>query len=260
LEQSISRSQRPRRLLRMIRSELVVRFGLLRRVNPIGRSFGMDRGGPIDRHYIDAFIEQHRQDIRGVVLEAGGFTSYTERFGEGRVTRGEVLYPKPGFPDGTLVGDLVTGEGIPSGTFDCLILTQVFPFIYDLSAAVMTCHRVLKSDGVLLATMPGLSQVCGYDKDNWGDFWRFTDSAVMRLIGDVFGSANVTVETHGNVFVVCAFLHGLSAKDLAPHELSYRHPDYQLSITARAVKRTTQPAAGKATLQRPGASAMEILD
>lgn len=237
--QSILRSLRPRRLLGMIRSEAAVRLGLLRRVNPIGRSFGTDRGGPIDRHYIDAFIAQHRQNIRGVVLEAGGFTSYTKRFGEGRVTRGEVLYPKPGFPDGTLVGDLVTGEGIPSATFDCLILTQVFPFIYELSAAVMNCHRALKADGVLLATMPGISQICGYDRENWGDYWRFTDSAVMRLFGDVFGPGNITVETHGNVFVACAFLHGLSAKDLTPHELSYHDPDYQLSITVRAVKRAT---------------------
>jgi SAM-dependent methyltransferase len=240
--QSIRRYLRPRRLLAKISSELAVRLGLLRRVRPIGRSFGIERGGPIDRYYIDAFIARHRHDIRGVVLEAGGFTSYTERFGEDRVTRGEVLYPKPGFPDGTLVGDLVTGEGIPSDAFDCLILTQVFPFIYDLPAAVMTCHRALKPDGVLLATLPGISQIVGYDRENWGDFWRFTDGAVTRLFGDAFGPANVTVETHGNVFVACAFLHGLSAKDLTSAELSYHDPAFQLSITARAVKKTATDA------------------
>ena len=64
--------------------EQAVRVGLLRRVTPIGKCFGIDRGGPIDRYYIDGFIERHRHEIRGVVLEAGGFSSYTKRFGEDR--------------------------------------------------------------------------------------------------------------------------------------------------------------------------------
>jgi hypothetical protein len=39
-------------------------FGLLRWMSPISRSFGMDRGGPIDRYYIDSFLERHRADIK----------------------------------------------------------------------------------------------------------------------------------------------------------------------------------------------------
>src|SRR5512134_1109854 len=164
--QTIRRRLRPRRRLNEAGVALAVRFGLLRRVTPISRSFGMDRGGPIDRYYIDAFLERHRADIRGRVLEAGGFTNYTRRFGADRVTCGDILYPKPGFPDGTLVGDLTTGEGIPSDAFDCLIMTQVFFCIYDLAEVVATCQRALKPGGVLLATLPGISQICSYDRQN----------------------------------------------------------------------------------------------
>lgn len=233
---SLRRILRPRSRLATASDALRIRLGLLRRTKPIGQSFGIDRGGPIDRHYIDAFIARNRTDIKGTVLEAGGFTSYTQRFGDQRVTRAETLYPKPGFPDGTMVGDLVTGVGIPSVSFDCLIMTQVFPFIYDLQAAVANCHRSLKAGGVLLATMPGISQVSAYDKENWGDYWRFTDGAVARLFGDVFGAANVQVETYGNVLAACAFLHGLSAKDLSTRELDYHDDRFQLSISVRAVK------------------------
>jgi SAM-dependent methyltransferase len=234
--QTIRRRLRPRRRLNEASVALAVRFGLLRRVTPISRSFGMDRGGPIDRYYIDAFLERHRADIRGRVLEAGGFTNYTRRFGADRVMCGDILYPKPGFSDGTLVGDLATGEGIPSDAFDCLIMTQVFLCIYDLAAAVATCRRALKPGGVLLATVPGISQICSYDQQNWGDYWRFTDASAARLFGDAFGATNITVETRGNVLVACAFLHGLSAQDLTAAELDHHDPEYQLSIAVRAVR------------------------
>jgi SAM-dependent methyltransferase len=238
---AIRRRLRPRQRLAAASRELAVRLGLLRRVTPIGRAFGMDRGGPIDRHYIDAFLARHRADIRGAVLEAGGFTSYTRRFGEDRVRRADVLYPKPGFPDGTLVGDLVTGEGIPSARFDCLIMTQVLPFVYDLPAAVATCRRALKPGGVLLATLPGIAQISRYDAAHWGDYWRFTDAAAARLFGDAFGPEAVAVETHGNVLAACAYLHGLSARDLTAAELDHHDPDFQLSITVRAVRRPDAP-------------------
>jgi hypothetical protein len=49
--QTIRRRLRPRRRLNEATVALTVRFGLLRRLTPISRSFGMDRGEPIDRYY-----------------------------------------------------------------------------------------------------------------------------------------------------------------------------------------------------------------
>ena len=237
------------RLFRMLGFEMPVRFGSLRRVNPISRSFGIDRGKPIDRYYIEAFLEKHRHDIKGRVLEAGGYVNYTKQFGDDRVTHGDLLYPKVGHPDGTVIGDLATGSSIPSNVFDCLILTQVFPFIYDVKAAVAHSYRALKEGGVLLATLPGISQICRYDMEQWGDYWRFTDTSTHRLFGDVFQPENVSVEAYGNVLVACAFLHGLASRELTRRELDYKDPDYQLSIAVRAVKvpenRKIQPGSGQ---------------
>ncbi len=219
------------------------RFGSFRRLQPISRSFGMDRGKPVDRYYIESFLARHRGDIRGRVLEAGGFVSYTQKLGQGRVTRADVLYVKEGFPDATIVGDLATGRNIPEEAFDCIILTQVFPFIFDLPAAIAQTHRALRPGGVLLATLPGISQISRHDMEQWGDYWRVTDLAARRLFESVFGPENVAVGAHGNVLVACAFLQGLAMRDLHPEELAVDDPDYPLIITVRAVRPPSpQPA------------------
>src|SRR5205823_13182818 len=46
-----------------------VEWGDLRRVQPVSQYWGWDRGKPIDRHYIEGFLEAHRADVRGRVLE-----------------------------------------------------------------------------------------------------------------------------------------------------------------------------------------------
>ena len=47
----------------------------------------------------------------------------------------------------------------------------------------------------------------------------------------------ITVETHGNVLIASAFLHGLATSELKPYELDFNDPDYQVIITVRAVKK-----------------------
>ncbi|EFK95345.1 glycosyl transferase family 2 [sediment metagenome] len=140
-----------------------------------------------------------------------------------------------------MVGNLATGEGIPEAAFDCMIITQTYQMIYDVASAVFWTYSALKPSGILLATLPGISQISRYDMDRWGDYWRFTDTSARRLFYDVFGEENVTIETYGNVLTAIAFLHGLSAKELRKKELSYHDPDYQLLITVRAVKARTAP-------------------
>jgi SAM-dependent methyltransferase len=217
------------------RRQARVRWGNLRRRHPFSRKFGFDRGQPIDRYYIEAFLAAQAADIRGRVLEIGA-AEYTRRFGGARVTQSDVLHAAPGNPLATLVGDLCTGAGLPLEAFDCLILTQTLPFVYDVASAVATCRRILKPGGAVLGTLSGISQISRFDMDRWGDFWRFTDASARRLFGGIFGEANTTVVTYGNVLAATAFLHGLAARELTREELDFRDPDYQVSIGVRAVK------------------------
>ncbi|MGH2371196.1 MAG: glycosyltransferase, partial [Chloroflexota bacterium] len=141
------------------RSVHPVHFGSLRRLAPVSRRFGWDRGGlPVDRYYIERFLERHASDVAGHVLEVRD-DAYTRRFGGARVSRADVLHPTADNPKATIVADLTDAEQVPSDTFDCIILTQVLPFIPDFQAAARTLHRILRPGGVLLATMPGISQI-----------------------------------------------------------------------------------------------------
>ena len=65
-------------------------FGDLRELTPVSEVWGFDRGRPIDRYYIERFLQQHAPDVRGHVLEIGDDT-YTRQFGGARVTRSDVL-------------------------------------------------------------------------------------------------------------------------------------------------------------------------
>src|SRR5262245_62052756 len=97
-----------------------VRFGLLRRSEPISRVFGLDRGQPIDRYYIEQFLSRCWADVQGRVLEIAG-CEYTKKFGAGRTEQSDVLHAEMGNPEATLVGDLATGAGVPRSAFDCIL-------------------------------------------------------------------------------------------------------------------------------------------
>ncbi len=203
---------------------------------PVSREFGFERGRPIDRWYIERFLREHAVDVRGRVLEVAEST-YTQWYGGGEVSSSDVLYAASGNPDATLVGDLVSGEGIPEGAFDCFICTQTLQFIADVGAAVAGTRRALAPGGVLLATLPGMSQVSRVDDAAWGDWWRFTARGVEHLFAAAYGAANVEVRRHGNVRTAAAFLYGLAAEDLDAADLERDDPDYHLLMTVRAVRR-----------------------
>jgi SAM-dependent methyltransferase len=199
--------------------------------------FGADRGRPIDRWYIERFLERHRGDVRGRVLEVAERT-YTEWYGDGAVTSSDVLYAADGLPEATVVGDLTTGDGLPSRKFDCFICTQTLQFIYDVRAAVCGTHDVLSPGGVLLCTVPALSQTSRLDRDRWGDWWRFTSASVRRLLQEVYGVGNVSVMAHGNARVAASSLYGLAVEELDPADLEQDDDEYEVLITARAVRVT----------------------
>ncbi len=213
----------------------LVRFGSLRRLTPISREYGFDRGLPIDRWYIETFLARHAGDVHGRVLEIKDDT-YTRRFGGDRVTSRDVLCLEADDPRATIVGDLVTADHIPSATFDCAIVTQTLQLIYDVRGALRTLHRILKPGGVLLATVPGMSQTSPHE--DWGDRWAwgFTRVSARGLVAEAFTGGTVEVEAFGNVVTSIAYLHGLASDELTREELEHTDPEYQLSIGIRALK------------------------
>jgi SAM-dependent methyltransferase len=202
---------------------------------PVSTLFGLDRGLPIDRWYIECFLRQEKEYIRGRVLEVAD-RAYTKAFGQ-HVAASEVLHATHDNPHATIFGNLCDPSTLPQEAMDCFICTQTFHVVYDVGQAIRGAHFLLKPGGVLLATLPGISQISRYDMDRWGDYWRFTDAAVRRLFGDVFGDKNVAIRTYGNITTACAFLQGLAAHELPEKQLRHHDPDYQVLIAVRAIKR-----------------------
>lgn len=205
----------------------------LRRTEPVSRRFGFDRGKPVDRHYIEDFLGTHAADVKGRVLEVGD-RNYTRRFGGHAVTRSDV-YDRPGRDnaEATLRGDLDRDASLPERAFDCLIVCQTLLFVFDVAHAMRSLHRALTPGGVLLLTVPGISQVVREDMNDEGDYWRFTTRSVRQLALESFAPDAIDVQARGNVAACVAFLHGLAAEDLRPEELAVHDPDYPLIVTLR---------------------------
>lgn len=222
------------RFLRRFKSD--ANLGSLRRTIPVSpNDFGESRGQCVDRYYIEKFLAEHADDVRGHVLDFADDT-YARRFGGSKVTKADVLHVREGNPHATIVADLARGEQIPSDTFDCILCTQVLQYIYDLPAAIRTLYRILKLGGVVLVTAPGIQKIDRVDMEMWGEYWRFTTLSLRRLFGEVFPRDHVEVKAYGNVLAAIAFLHGFAVEDLRREDLEYHDPDFEVAIALRARK------------------------
>ncbi|MCY7314259.1 MAG: class I SAM-dependent methyltransferase [Rubrivivax sp.] len=204
-------------------------------MSPIHGGFGGGRGRPIDRDYIESFLARHAADVQGRVLKVAA-SDYTHRFGGNRVHAAPLLHVDPAHPGATWTADLADDAALPTSHFDAFICTQTLRYIFDLPRAVATVHRILEPGGVLLLTVPGISQINPYDRARWGEHWRFTPQSVQRLLGGTFGEGAAEVLAHFNVLADIGFLHELACEDLDVAELDHTDDRYPMLITARVQK------------------------
>jgi hypothetical protein len=214
----------------------------LRSIKPIARKFGFYRGQPIDRYYIEQFLENSQLFINGRILEVAD-DGYSRKFGR-HIQSIHILHVNSKNPKATIIGDLSKLETLPKDFFDCFICTQTLQFIYDVSKAIRGIYQMLKKDGVVLATVPGIAQISRDDNKRWGDYWRFTELSLFKSFSAVFDKENVEVESYGNVLSSIAFLEGLCVTELTTQELDYKDPDYQMLLTVVAKKIVSEPAHG----------------
>lgn len=240
----IARAALPRPVRRRLRLLSAVpprgwaRPGARRRLVPLSREWGSERGGIIDRYYIEGFLSENRDAIRGAVLEVGE-SVYTRRYGgdaAAPVTSSDVLDPDPRHPEATVVADLTDPGDLLEPRWDCVICTQVLGLIYDLDTAAAALARMLRPGGTLLATVPACVTLCRPDHDLWGDFWRFSPASCQTLFAAAFGPGAIEVAPHGNVLSAAAFLQGLSSDELTGSELDHRDEAFPVIVSVRATK------------------------
>jgi SAM-dependent methyltransferase len=210
-------------------------WGDFDRTQPINANWGYERGTPIDRYYIGRFLQRNAGCIRGRVLEVAG-NEYTVKYGGDRVAKSDILHPNKGNPRATVIADLGDPDQVTDDLFDCIICTQTLQLVFDVNSAVANLYRFLKPGGVLLMSVPGISQICREDMDITVDYWRFTTAALQRLLEVHFPPDAVRIESYGNVKASVAFLHGVSEDEVSQEELLESDPQFQLLLTVSATK------------------------
>ena len=210
-----------------------VQVGADARSTPVARDWGFSRGTPVDRYYINAFLESCAADVRGVVLDVQE-PDTARRIGGDRVTRVDVIDVDGRNGRATVVADLRCAPNVPAASYDCIVLTQTLHLVDDMPAVVAECARMLRAGGVLLVTMPCVSRIAN-DYGPAHDHWRLTAPAARRLFGDRFGP-RIRVESWGNAAAAAAFLYGLAVHELDRSTLDFHDPHYPLLVTVRARK------------------------
>jgi SAM-dependent methyltransferase len=217
------------RLLRKLTRELRARLIAALPVSPLSASGGFERGTPIDRLYIEAFLAEQADRIRGRTLEIGD-NYYSRKFGGERVRQPDVLNTDASVPGTTVVGDLSRADTLPAEAFDCMILTQVLQYIHDLPSVVRTVHHALRPGGSALITVPAASFVVA---DLWHEQWQwhFSQNALIGLFAPTFGRENLELQSHGNCFAATAFFYGLAQEDVSRRKLEPFDSSYPIVVT-----------------------------
>ena len=200
-------------------------------VNPVSRVFGFDRGTPIDRYYIEKFLGENADKIKGNILEIAD-SNYSRKFSKDVTSNYHVLtFDEPPTEDTLIKGDLTKPESLPANAMDCFICTQTLNFVYDVKAAICGCYHVLAPNGYMLATVSGIQQISRYDMDRWGDYWRFNELSIRKLLEEVFERDKIKTISYGNMAAVIAGLQGLAIEDFPDTDvLDQVDADYPLTI------------------------------
>jgi SAM-dependent methyltransferase len=196
-------------------------------VHPLDRHYGMGRGVPIARTYINRYMSAIADRVHGKVLEFG-VPTYAAAFDCALETISIDASEQP-----TVLMDICDPAVVrfKGGAYDFIICTSVLHLVSDPRLAVANLHELLKPGGTLVVAEKMISIV-----DPWLsaiDKWRFTPTGLRALLS---GFADVTVEAFGNLYTMCAYLSGMAAHEVAPEMLDFHDPSYPIISIASATK------------------------
>ena len=198
-------------------------------LEPVDRLFGMGRGKPVDRKYIEDFLSINQEMIKGTVMEIADDT-YIKKFGGDKISDKIILHVK-GWGKNAIKGNFETGEGIKENMVDCLICTQTLQYIFDLKSAVRNIYKMIKPGGYVLLTVPGIKLLSTDDDENWGEKWSFTEKSVRGLFEPVFGRENCDIKAYGNAKIATAYLYGICCEELNEEDFTYNDKQFPFLIT-----------------------------
>jgi SAM-dependent methyltransferase len=202
-----------------------VQWGNIAQKAPFSEVYGWDRGLPVDRYFIERFIADNAELIRGETLEIRS-ALYTRRFGHPR--RVTVLDVNSDNAEADMVADLNVPGSLPACAYDCVILTQVLQYT-EPALALQNVRQSLRPGGYAVITVPTIGRVD--PEAPKVDRLRWTPAGLQHAL-DGAELCGVAVG-FGNAFLAAAFMLGVAAEEVPPPWLD-RH-DAAYPIVACAV-------------------------
>lgn len=199
---------------------------------PLSVKYGYDRGLPIERYYIEKFLSENGEKIKGLVLEVES-DQYATRFGGKNISSLEIVDYNSSNKKANYIDDLQFGKKLPKEYYDCVLITQVIGAIADYNSFVNTVFDILKPGGNLILTTSGLATMI---KPPQEPFWRFTPKGLKMIFEKKFKTGNTYVESFGNFLTGQASWIGASAQELSTKELDQKDDRYPVLIGLIATK------------------------
>jgi hypothetical protein len=209
----------------VVRGYGVPRWGNLRRARPFSSHFGFERGTPVDRFYLEAFLTEWQAAITGDVLEIQA-PDYARRYGHalGRTESVDILpQHQP-----TWCCDLADAGGlIPDAHYDCVLLPNTLSVLQRAEGCLQQAWRITRPGGVILATGALLMPLAG----DVPEYQRLTANGWRDVVARAWPGATPVVRSHGNMVAAIAAMLGLAYEELTVAELQADDPQYPVMIS-----------------------------
>jgi SAM-dependent methyltransferase len=203
-------------------------WGDFKKTVPICQAFGLTRGTPVDRYYLDKFIQEIQTQIAGNILEVGGTPKDKDFYQVNPGTSYRILNIEAG-PGVDIVGDVHDASLIAPESLDSVIIFNVLEHCYAPWIAVENIYKWLKPGGKCFAMVPSAVRVHATPVDYWRPLpdafsWVFKNYTQQKLY------------VYGNPITVIASYHGIAVEELTKAELDAFHPDYPVATCIVAEK------------------------
>nr|WP_238553598.1 methyltransferase domain-containing protein [Fortiea contorta] len=203
-------------------------WGDLKKKVPICAAFGLTRGTPVDRYYLNKFIENIQTQITGKILEIGGTPKDKDFYQINPGNSYRILNMEAG-PGVDIVGDVHDASLVEPESLDSVIIFNVLEHCYAPWIAVENIHKWLKPGGKCFAMVPNAVRVHATPVDYWRPLpdafsWVFRNYQEQKLY------------VYGNPITVIASYHGIAVEELTKEELDAFHPDYPVATCIVAEK------------------------